>query len=78
MAKASRPLKIEDYFVRLKTTSVSSDKYADTLEVLYDLFTNEREEALKNNTKILKESLTYQIRLPEHYKFVIGAFGSKN
>ena len=38
VAKASRPLSITDYFVRLKTTSVSSDKYADALDVMLELF----------------------------------------
>ena len=38
MAKVSRPFNLSDYFIRLKTTSISSDKYAETLEVLQELF----------------------------------------
>jgi hypothetical protein len=45
VGKASRPLSIPDYFVRLKTTSVSSEKYAETLELLSDLYRNEQEES---------------------------------
>lgn len=58
MAKAQRPLAIGDYFVRLKTTSVSSDKYADTLEILYDLYKNEHAEAERLGTKLLSDSLS--------------------
>jgi hypothetical protein len=41
VAKTSRPLTISDYFIRMKTTSVSSEKYADTLELMLDLYKNE-------------------------------------
>jgi hypothetical protein len=45
VGKTSRPLTIGDYFIRLRTTSVSSDKYAETLELLFDLYRNEQLEA---------------------------------
>ena len=53
VGKTSRPLKIDDYFIRLKTTSVSSEKYADTLELMLDLFRNEKIESEKQGIKLL-------------------------
>jgi len=64
--------------VRLKTTSVSSEKYAETLEVLMELYRNEHAEAERLGTKLLTESLSMQVKLPEHYKLVIKSFSSKN
>ena len=78
MGKTSRPLNIADYFVRLRTTSVSSEKYADTLELMLDLYRNERAESEKMGTKLLQESLTMQVKNPENYKFVVKAFSGKN
>lgn len=78
MGKTSRPLNIADYFVRLRTTSVSSEKYADTLELMLDLYRNERAESEKLGTKLLQESLTMQVKNPENYKFVVKAFSGKN
>ena len=53
VGKTSRPLNIPDYFIRLKTTSVSSEKYADTLEQMLDLYRNEKAESEKMGTKLL-------------------------
>jgi hypothetical protein len=78
VGKTSRPLNIADYFVRLRTTSVSSEKYADTLELMLDLYRNERAESEKMGTKLLQESLTMQVKNPENYKFVVKAFSGKN
>jgi len=39
--QTTKPFNMQDYFVRLKTTSVSSDKYAETIEVLYELYKTE-------------------------------------
>jgi len=78
VGKTSRPLNIADYFVRLRTTSVSSEKYADTLELMLDLYRNERAESEKLGTKLLQESLTMQVKNPENYKFVVKAFSGKN
>lgn len=41
-AKVTRPLSLNDYFIRLKTTSISSEKYAETIDILYELFKNEQ------------------------------------
>jgi hypothetical protein len=78
VGKTSRPLNIADYFIRLKTTSVSSEKYADTLELMLDLYRNERLESERLGTKLLQESLTMQVKNPENYKFIIKAFTGKN
>lgn len=74
VAKTNRPLSIADFFVRLKTTSVSSEKYAETLEVLMELYRNEHAEAERLGTKLLTESLSIQVKLPEHYKLIIKSF----
>ena len=58
VAKNSRPLNISDYFVRLKTTSVSSDKYGETLDLLMEVYKNEQAEADRLGTKLLTESLS--------------------
>lgn len=58
VAKTSRPLSISDYFIRLKTTSVSADKYAETIEVLFELYKNEQAEAERLGIKLLSESLS--------------------
>ena len=52
VAKVTRPFNLADYFIRLKTTSISSDKYAETVDILYELFKNEQAEAVKSNTKL--------------------------
>jgi len=57
---------------------VSSEKYADTLELMLDLYRNERAESEKLGTKLLQESLTMQVKNPENYKFVVKAFSGKN
>lgn len=41
VAKTNRPLAVSDYFIRLKTTSIHAEKYAETLDVLLDLYKNE-------------------------------------
>jgi len=51
-------LNISDYFVRLKTTSVSSDKYGETLDLLMEVYKNEQAEADRLGTKLLTESLS--------------------
>lgn len=71
-------MNIADFFVRLKTTSVSSEKYAETLEVLMELYRNEHAEAERLGTKLLMESLSMQVKIPDHYKLVIKSFQSKN
>ena len=64
--------------MRLRTTSISADKYADTLDVLLDLYKNEQAEAVRLGIKLLTDSLSMQMKLPENYKLIIKAFGSKN
>lgn len=59
VGKTQRPLTIGDYFIRLKTTSVSADKYADTLELLYDLYRNEQAESKRTGSKLLSDTLSY-------------------
>jgi galactose-1-phosphate uridylyltransferase len=58
VAKTNRPLSIADFFVRLKTTSVSSEKYAETLETIMELFKNEQDESKRLGTKLLTESMS--------------------
>lgn len=43
-------MSLADYFVRLRTTSIASDKYAETLDILYELFKNEQANLLKAQT----------------------------
>ena len=58
VAKVQRSFNLNDYFVRLKTTSVSSDKYAQTIDVLYELFRTEQDNANKTSTKLDHTSIT--------------------
>jgi 5'-3' exonuclease len=78
IGKTSRPLTVQDYFIRLKTTSVSADKYAETLDLLQDLYRNEQLESQKMGTKLLSDSLSVQIKIPENYKVLVKALASKN
>ena len=41
VAKVQKPFNMADYFIRLKTTSISSDKYAETIDILYELYKTE-------------------------------------
>ena len=76
--KVARPFNLNDYFIRLKTTSISSEKYAETLDVLYELFKNEQASTVKKTTKLDGNSATLQLKLPENYKLLLKAFSSKN
>lgn len=78
IGKTSRPLAVQDYFIRLKTTSVSADKYAETLELLFDLYRNEQIESRRLGTKLLSDTLSFQIKIPENYRVIVKALGSKN
>ena len=59
IGKTSRPLAVQDYFIRLKTTSVSADKYSETLELLFDLYRNEQLESRRLGTKLLSDTLSF-------------------
>jgi hypothetical protein len=76
VAKTNRPLAVSDYFIRLKTTSIHAEKYAETLDVLLDLYKNEQAEAKRLNIKLLSDSLSMQLKIPDNYKLVVRAFGS--
>ena len=52
VGRVAKPFTLNDYFMRLKTTSVSSDKYAEVLEILFDMFMKEREKAEKSVSKL--------------------------
>lgn len=77
-AKVSRPFNLADYFIRLKTTSISSDKYAETLDILYELYKNEQTSSLKNASKLDSNSVTLQLKHRDHYRLLLKAFASKN
>jgi len=78
IGKTSRPLAVQDYFIRLKTTSVSADKYSETLELLFDLYRNEQIESRRLGTKLLSDTLSFQIKIPENYRVLVKALASKN
>ena len=60
---------IDDYLVRLKTSSQNNDKYAVTLSVIHDYYKNER---LMANT-IIKNKLLE----PNMFKILLTCFTSK-
>ena len=76
VAKTNRPLAVGDYFIRLKTTSIHAEKYSETLDVLIDLYKNEQAEAKRLGIKLLSDSLSMQLKIPEYYKLVCRAFAS--
>ena len=78
IGKTSRPLAVQDYFIRLKTTSVSADKYSETLELLFDLYRNEQIESRRLGMKLLSDTLSFQIKIPENYRVLVKALASKN
>eukprot|EP00347_Sterkiella_histriomuscorum_P003709 403363246 len=78
-AKVSRPFSLSDYFVRLKTTSISSEKYAETIDILYELFKTEQANQLKSANKLdTQSSVTHQLKQKDNYKLFLKAFASKN
>jgi hypothetical protein len=78
VAKASRPFNLNDYFIRLKTTSIASDKFAETLEVLYELYSTETLNAKKSASKLDNNSVTAQLKHRDQYKLFLKALASKN
>ncbi|CDW82716.1 UNKNOWN [Stylonychia lemnae] len=77
-AKVSRPFNLSDYFVRLKTTSISSEKYAETIDILFELLKTEQANSLKTASKTDSTSVSSQLKLKDHYKLFLKAFSSKN
>jgi len=54
---------IQDYFVRLNTTSIHQVKYSETVEIILNLLENDKSKIKHNES---------------YYKTLIKAFGSKN
>ena len=71
--------KIDDYIVRIKTTSVNSDKMGSTFDSLYELLKNEKSIAQKHGLTLEKNlnSILLKLRHPDIYKFLLKAFGSR-
>ena len=73
--------KLRNYILRLKTTSVHSSKYAETLSVLLELIRREREAADRNNKPEDLEkpnSILSQIRQTQNYPFVAKGVSSRD
>ena len=74
--KNNKDLPIEDYFVRLRTTSVHNVKYADTIDILVNLLHIE-EQALKVSSDT-EAVVIKQISQYENYKTLLKGLQSKN
>lgn len=69
-------MKATDLIMRLKTTSASSDKYAQALDILCELI--EEEKFSSSDPSKLKEPLKALLKQPINYKFIEKGIRSKN
>lgn len=68
--------KLGDYILRLKTTSIHTVKYAETLNILLELVRYEQEtaERTKNFDMLLNpQSIMAQLKDSKNYSFVLKA-----
>ena len=73
--------KLKDYILRLKTTSIHTAKYAETLNVLMEILQFEEETAERTqNLSLLNEpnSITAQLQDISNYKFIVKAVQSRD
>lgn len=74
--------KLRDYILRLKTTSIHSAKYAETLNVLIEIMQYEEETAARQPDKpgLLEQpnSITAQLSDVDNYKFIVKAVQSRD
>ena len=77
MARPPKELSLYDYFVRLKTTSISSDKFAETLDILFEILTSDRKQNADVTSTSAKQ-IEKQLLQEDNYRLLLKAFPSKN
>jgi hypothetical protein len=69
---------IDDMLIRLKTTNANSDKFADTVDIIYEMLASEKQTWIKFDLDDKPKPVRNKLILPENCKFFIKAFAAKN
>ena len=64
--------------IRLKTTNVSSDKFADTIEVISEMVITEKKTWVKYDLGDKPKPIYSKVCDPENFKFILRGLTSKN
>ena len=83
----NKQIPVEDYFVRLKTTSIHHQKFAESTDVLLNLLELEQEGIRKKQltytgTNVsqlnLEAKMRQKVSAPQNYKILLKGIASKN